>query len=299
MKFDAAYKIGVETLLPEGSAQANVEVALPITVEFEVRRAALSSSQTATFRLYQLGERTRDLIQKDWFDLSDVRAVQFRAGYEADPSSLIFNGTLKQAQSSKRPGGTDWVTTIEAFDGGAAMANGFTLRTIAGGALYSDIIKNLARDLPGLASQAFIGSVPGKTIRGASFAGNTWRYIFQMSNGLAFVDNGQLKILSPEEYAAGEIPSISAESGLLGTPERFLNMIKVMMLFEPRFTVGQLVSLNSAGAKRFNGLYKVVGLVHRGTISISSAGERRTELTLWNGLGNSSSWVPVQEASLG
>ncbi len=299
MKFDAAYRLGVETLLPAGAGPANVEIELPLTCEFEVRRAALSSSQTATFRIYNLGEKTRDLLQKDWFDLSDVRAVQFRAGYGGEASTLLFNGTLKQAQSSKRPGSTDWVTTIEAFDGGAVMANGFTLRTIAGGTLFTDIVKNLARDLPGLSAQAFVGRLPGKTERGAAFAGNTWNYIFQLSNGLAFIDNGQLKILNPDEYAAGEIPSITAESGLLGTPERYLNMLRATMLFEPKFTVGQLVNMDSAGVKRFNGLYKAIGLVHRGVISVARGGERRTELTLWNGLGNSSSWVPVQEAALG
>ena len=43
---------------------------------------------------------------------------------------------------------------------------------------------------------------------------------------------------------------------------------------------------------------KVVGLTHRGNISQVRDGERRTELTLWNGLGNADSWTPVAEVPL-
>lgn len=298
MKFRPSYELALETLLPEqGGQPATVTVGLPLTCEFEVRRAALASSQTATFRVMNLGQRTRDLVQKDWFNLSDVRAVRFRAGYEGEAPTTIFNGTLKQAQST-RPR-LDWVTEVEAFDGGAAMANGYSLRAIAAGTGYADLVKTLAKDLPGLSKTAFVGALPGKTARGSAFAGPTWGYISQLTAGLATIDNGQLKVLGPNEYAGEEVPSITAESGLIGVPQRYLNMVRVTMLFEPKFSVGQLVNLDSAGLTRFNGLYKVMGLVHRGTISETKDGERRTELTLWNGLGGSDSWVRVAEGSVG
>ena len=300
MKFLPTYLLSVETVLggAKGGSPANVEIKPPLAIDFEIRRATLSSAQTASFTVYDLKETSRDLVQKDWFNLSDVRAVQFSAGYRDTPLTMIFNGTIKQAQSVKRPGAVDFHTVIEAFDGGPAMANGFSLRTIPAGSQFSDIIKALAADLPNLARSAIIGKIDGATSRGASFAGNTWNYIFQLSNGLAFIDNGQLKILNPNEYAGTEVPVISSDSGLLGTPERYLNMLRCPLLFEPRFTLGQLVELKSSGLKRFNGLYKVVGLTHRGNISQVRDGERRTELTLWNGLGNADSWTPVAEVPL-
>lgn len=301
MKFNPSYSISIETLLPDqNGAAANVVVQLPFTCEFEIRRAALASSQTATFRLYNLGAKTRDLIQKDWFNaIGDVRAIQFRAGYQGEPTTMIFNGTLKQAQSRRRPGGVDMITEVEAFDGGAAMANGFSLRTIAAGTQFTDLIKNLAKDLPNLAPTATIGALPGVTKRGATFVGNSWDYIFQLSGGLAVIDDNKLKILNPNEYAGEEIPDITSAAGLTGTPERYLNMMRVQMLFEPKFTIGQLVNLDSSDLTKFNGLYKVMGLTHRGIISDARDGERRTELTLWNGLGNSDSWVKVGDVAIG
>lgn len=300
MKFLPSYELAVETLLPEaGGSPANVTISLPMTCEFEVRRAVLASSQTATFRVMNLGQRTRDLVQKDWFNLSDVRAVRFRAGYEGEPITTIFNGTMKQAQSTRRAGGTDWITEVEAFDGGAAMANGYSLRAAAAGTGYADLVRTLAKDLPGLAKTGFVGDLPGKTARGSAFAGPTWNYITQLTAGIATIDNGQLKVLGPNEYAGEEVPSITAAAGLIGVPQRYLNMLRVAMLFEPKFSVGQLVNLDSSGLTRFNGLYKVMGITHRGTISETKDAERRTELTLWNGLGGSDSWVRVPEVPLG
>lgn len=298
MKFNPSYSISIETLSSSG-AKTNVVIELPYTCEFEVRRAALASSQTATFRLFGLGAQTRELIQKDWFQaIGDVRAVQFRVGYEGEPTTMIFNGTMKQAQSVKRSGAVDVITTIEAFDGGAAMSNGFSLRTIAAGTQFSDLIKSLAKDLPGIANTANIGKVIGATKRGSSYAGNTWNYIFQMTNGLAVIDDNKLKILNPNEYIGADIPDLTSEAGLMGTPERYLNMMRVSMLLEPKFTIGQLVNLDSSDIKKFNGVYKVMGLIHRGIVSGSRDGERRTELTLWNGLGNSDSWVNVGDVSI-
>lgn len=269
-----------------------------ISCHFEIRRATMASAQTATFRLFQLGEKTRDLLQKDWFNLSDVRAVQFSAAYAGDPLTMVFNGTIKQAQSTKAPGATEIVTEVEAFDGGAAMANGYSLKSIAAGTSFSDLIKNLAADLPGISKNAIIGTVPGKTTRGSAFAGNTWNYIFQLSDGLATIDNNQLQVLAPNEYSGASIPVINSQSGLLGSPRRFNQMMQVRMLFEPAFVIGQLVDLESTVLPKFNGRYKVMGLVHRGAIGPTESGERVTELTLWTGLGDASSWVPVAAAPL-
>lgn len=308
MKFLPSYSLSIETaagtlgeiggLVPNFALPSNVVIELPFTLEFEVKRATLASSQTATFRIFNLGARTRDLLQKDWFNLADVRAIQFRAGYRGEPTTLVFNGTVKSAQSYRRPGGVDFITEIEAFDGGAAMANGYSLRTIAGGTQYSDIIKTLAKDLPGLAKSAFVGAISGSTKRGSAFAGPAWAYIFQLSGGLATIDNGQLKVLNQTEVAASSVPTISSESGLLGTPQRYLNLMKVSMIFEPQFTIGQLVNLDSSTLKKFNGAYKVMGINHRGIISEARDGERRTDLSLWNGLGNSETWTTVQEAPI-
>lgn len=294
MKFIPTYRLGVEgnaALVPLGPDDnsplaVNLTIEPPYTIEFEVRRTSLSSSQTATFRLYNLARETRDQIQKDWFAVADIRALQFSAGYEGEALAMLFNGTVKQATSYRRIPGTDVVTEIEGWDGAAAMANGYSLRSVAGGALFSDLLKSLAADLPNLAATPIIGSFPTRTSRGAVFAGNTWNYILQLSQGMAIIDNNQLKVLNQDEVIQAEIPVITSDSGLLGSPVRANAMIRATVLFEPRLTVGQIVELRSSVNPVYNGAYKVMGFVHRGIISPAVDGERKTEVTLWDGIRN-------------
>lgn len=275
-KFGRIYSLSVELA---GGQKAVVE--LPFSVEFEVRRENMSSSQTATFRLYNLGERLRNLIFKDRFNTTEYRAIQFRAGYENFKVPLIFNGTIFEAYSERT--GVDFITTIECYDGGYAMANSYTTQTFGAGATRKQVMEALTGDLRGVSNSPIIGNFPGSFVRGTVYLGNTWDYLVQLSDGYATIDNGQLKVLKPEEVVQAEIPLITAESGLLGSPRRSNTMIEFEMLFEPRFTLGQIVTLQSQTNSIYNGTYKVMGFTHTGLISPSVSGDARTKVSLWRG----------------
>lgn len=275
-KFGRIYSLNVELA---GGQKATIE--LPFTIEFEVQRENLASSQTATIKVYNLGERLRNLIYKDRFNVTEFRAVQLRAGYEGFKAPLIFNGTILQAYSERR--GVDFITTLECYDGAFAMSNSYSSQTFGAGATREQVLRGLNADLKGVSGQPIIGNFPGKTARGSVYLGNTWNYIVQLSEGYANIDNGQLKVLRPEEAIQSEIPLITAESGLLGSPRRSNTMIEFEMLFEPRFSLGQVVALQSSTNSIFNGTYKVMGFTHSGIISPSVSGECRTEVSLWTG----------------
>ena len=265
----------------DGSSNNNIVIGDPFTVEFEVQRNALGSSQTATFKVYNLGEATRKLIYADQYDSANrFRAIQFRAGY-AGFTPLIFNGFLRKAASARE--GVNMVTTIEAYDGGLAMAAGFTSQTVVSGTPLSDVLANLAKSLPNTAGTPIIGNFSGAGSRGKVLFGNTWNIIRQESNNLAFIDNGQVKILQPNEAIKSDIPVITSESGLLGSPARSGQMIEFEMLFEPRLTVGQIVQLESTTNRLYNGTYKVMGFTHSGTISPSVGGPAKSKVSLWLG----------------
>ena len=266
----------------DGSANNNLVIPPQFTVEFEVVRNSLASSQTATFKIYNLGDATRRLIYADQYDtgINYQRAIQFRAGYEGF-TPLIFNGHMRQA-SSKREG-VDMVTTIEAYDGGIAMALGVSAYTITAGTSARDVLVSLAKSLPTTTGEPIVGSFANIAKRGRVLMGNTWNIIRQESDGLAMIDNGQVKILGQNEAIKSDIPVITSASGLLSSPARSGSMIEFEMLFEPRFTVGQLVELRSTTNKLYNGTYKVMGFTHSGVISPSVAGPCKTKVSLWLG----------------
>jgi hypothetical protein len=304
-KFGRVYSLKVEidkgglpgsgVLLPRFQPGGYVEIALPLTVEFEISRASFGASQTGTFRLLNLNQETRNSIQKDWFQ-SELRAIQFRAGYQSESGGLLplcFNGTVLTAYSYRR--GVDYVTEIDAYDGGWNMVYGdtFTL-TQAAGMTARDTLLQLSRLLPYQVGNAIIGNFPVVNKRGEVLFGNIWDLIQMKSNGLGFIDNGQVKALNYQEVISGMLPVISADTGLLGVPKRTRTTLEFDMIFEPRFLVGQVVKLESENPL-LNRPWKVIGFEHRGTISAAVAGDCRTSVTLWF---TPQDFVPVSGASV-
>lgn len=270
----------------------------PMTVEFDIRREFLASAQTGTFTVYNLGEMTRNRIYKDRYDTGRFAAIQFRAGYmtQAGFMPLLFNGTIRWAYSSRE--NADSKTTIEAFDGGFAMANSFTSRTVYAGETLQETLRFLGADMVGLTASApgaetkqktaaVIGAFPQKSQRGTAMFGPTWKVLQETLplGALATIDNGQLKILNRNEYIAYEAtpPVLNSKTGLLSTPIRSGATITCKMLFEPRLTIGQAINLQSDVNTLYNGVKIVVGFRHHGTISPATGGDCHTEVTLWQG----------------
>lgn len=290
-KFNRVYSLKIEVddgvntspLREEFRANKNIEITLPYTVEFEISRQNLSSAQTGSFRVFGLGEHIRNAIQKDIFQFTQLRAIQFRAGYDSPSGKfmpIVFNGTVKTAYSWRE--GTTWITEIEAYDGGWQMANGFNVSlNQAPGATAAQTIAQLSRLLPYQAGNPIVGSFPTTNKRGEVLFGNIWDLILQKSNGLAVIDNGQVKALNFQEVIQGEIPIITSETGLLGSPKRTTSTLEFEMIFEPRLTLGQVVELQSKTNPRFNRKWKIIGFEHRGTISPSVAGDCITSVRLW------------------
>ncbi len=288
-KFTRACKLSIETTTqaygPDFDSATNNNIVIPpeFSIEFEVVRKSAASSQTATFKIYNLGDKTRRLIFADRFDAQNrPRYIQFRAGYEGF-TPLIFNGQIKEASSKRQ--GVDMITTIECFDGGLAMAAGFSAVTVVGGTPLSEVLANLAAQMPNTSGKPIVGNFTGSSVRGKVLFGNTWNIIRQESEGLAIIDNGQVKILQPNEAIASDIPVITSASGLLGTPARSGALIEFDMLFEPRLTLGQIVQLESTTNNLYNGTYKVLGFTHSGMISPSVCGPAKTSVQLWIGNG--------------
>lgn len=284
---------GVEELvsLPAGTTNAvntaNVEITLPYTVKFSVNRTGLGSIQEASFTIYNLSEKTRRAIQKDLFRADLFRAIQFRAGYYTPDTSgmpIIFNGQIKTAYSYRQ--GTDFVTVIEAFDGGWQSINTYVSATVSPGRRADDLIRFCASQFKKMTAAALVGAFPTVNKRAEVLMGNAWEIIQRKSGGRAIIDNGQVKVLNPDELIAGDLPIIDSSTGLLGSPKRQDNLLELSMIFEPRFTVWQQVTLNSSTAPDFNGVYKVLNIRHEGIISAAVGGECTTSLGLQYGIDN-------------
>lgn len=274
--------------MPIASATNSVVIKPPFTLEFDVRRELMASSQTGSFKIKNLSGNTRDSIYKDQYAFALYAKISLQAGYRGQSLPTIFDGTIRWAQS-RRENRKDIVTEIECFDGGFPIGNSFSARLVPAGYSYVQAFKDLNSDLVNVSATPIIGNVPPSLgSRPTVLLGPTWEMIQKIlpPTFSATIDNNQLKILSPFDaiqYGASDSTfTISSATGLLDPPIREGNGVSCRMMFEPRITIGQQVNLVSIDNSNLNATYQVSGIYHQGIISPSEGGAAFTTLLLYN-----------------
>lgn len=286
-KFQRNYYLQIE-----GQDFSTIVIQPPFTIEFDITRNILSSANISTIRIYNLSLTNRNNIDFNLFNQSIFRSIELQAGYGWNMST-IFKGNITQAFSVRD--GNNYITQIEGFDGGYAINNAQTNLQFPAGTPNQLIIETLASSLFQYnVTLGQVGIYAGTALRGNSYMGPTLPLLAQLTGGGAFIDNQQINCLGNTSCLFGTDLLINSSTGLLGTPVRERNRIIFDILFEPGIIVGQLLTLQSSTSitstltnptQGVNGLYKVVAVKHRGTISESVCGDAVTTLTLLSGPG--------------
>lgn len=274
-KFQREYSLSIET------ADASlVTIESPLTLEFNIERNTLASANTANFRILNLGELTRQRLYKSKYDISIFRAIELKAGY-AGEIPVVFSGNVLEAFSYKEEGAVNTYTDISCYDGGFDIVNSYSSFAVQAGEKRK-VIERLAGDFPHVRKGLF-SEFEGLSLRGRSVMGNTFKLLSDETLGGAFIDNEVVNGLLDNDCLDGDIRVIQSTTGLLGSPKRADTLLIVELLFEPKLKVGQRVELNSQTERNFNGIYKVAGIHHSGTISGAVGGKCKTVVSLWYG----------------
>jgi hypothetical protein len=210
-----------------------------------------------------------------------IRNVQFYAGYVDGPTDLlprIFNGTLKRAFHYRQ--NANYVTEIEAYDGAISSQERHLSFEFPARTDMKTIVMTTAKQMSGVKSVTFSENLNWVTNRGMSVMGEPWDIISQLTGNQAYIDSGNLYVIDTKDVLLGDIRKIDATNGLLETPRKGEAFVDIEMLFEPRIKPNQLIELSSKTEDRFNGVYRVTGIKHRGVISDTMGGECRTSLTM-------------------
>lgn len=283
IKFDRNYSLRIEV----DKSSSFITVEPPFTIEFDITRNTLTSANVCQLRIYNLAEINRNQIRHNAYDYGNYKRIDFKAGYGTNLAT-VFHGNISQAFSTRE--GTNFVTTIECYDGGFGYVNGEVNLQFAAGTPVKAVITAIASTLSskGVTIGA-IGNYPGTLTRGNTYSGNTMSILTELTGGGAFIDNGKFYALGTNEYIASlsSVGVINSQSGLLGTPRLERDVVTFDMLFEPGLNVGHKVRLDSSTAQDFsvikngvssvsgpgfNGEYKIVSVKHRGTISAAVCG---------------------------
>lgn len=285
MKFGRTYTAVIQT----SDSGDTVTIQYPITLELSVERGILQSANTGVFRFYNLNSTTRSKLLHDRNDIENYRSIVLFAGYESEPKlPTIFKGNIISAQSFKQ--GPDWITEIDAFDGGFGIINGNVSTTIFSGTNgynFKDALVNVIKSMPNIKLGA-IGNVNPPNSRGLTMMGNSWDVVNRITGDIPnFIDKETAHVLNLNEFiddGTGQTLEleVTSETGLLQTQRRFKDRVDIQVLFEPKIDIGKKIKLNCLEVYN-RGEYKVIGVSHRVIISGATGGEAITTVNLWKG----------------
>lgn len=286
MKFGRIFNISVQ------GQQKTHQIQSPLTVRFQIDNNSLYSHGTGVFHLYNLAAQTRADLYKDIYETAIYRQMVFSAGYQIDSSRqgggislpIVYQGNVIQAFSYRE--GPDWITEIHCLDGGFMQDNASINLTKPSPYSFRDLVTTVIDTLnPFNLTLGVVGSFDLPNSRGISFQGHPWDLLTQLvtpQQGQVFINKEKVYILQQWEVILDEglITTLDSNTGIIGTPLLQNALVTARMIFEPRLEIAQMVQLNTLQT-RMKGQYKVLRLVHSGTISGAVCEALITEATLF------------------
>ena len=272
-------------------------IGMPFTVRFQCRSPGTPTPCSGMFYIYNLPEKCRNDIKKDFWENPAVRTFSFQAGYDKtsqnslgarpqnpSPLPVVFVGNINMAYSYRQ--GPDWITEIEVFDGGWAVEMADTNQQFPAGTPLGQVLRTLAMTMDPtkqLLKNVFISdSFTQVDPRQAVVSKGPFQAMVDRIIPLdakMFFSKGTLYVLNQNEYLPNPtgITEISEDSGMIGSPRRQAAFTVVQMLFEPRIEPGQKITLRSQ--EPYSGDAIVLIVDHKGIISPTQSDDLVTTVT--------------------
>lgn len=215
---------------------------------FRVKRGDIQTPNTADVRVYNVAPLTALSIEKEF-----TRLV-IQAGYDGN-YGVIFDGTIKQVRRG-RESPTDTYLDITVADGDAAYNYSMSAFALAAGSTPNDRVSAI---LEAMAMNGVVGGyVPdlggnplprGKSVYAMSR--DELRNIAFNAQSSWSIQDGKLNMIPITAYMPGQIPVITAATGMIGLPEQTQNGIRIKCLLNPNIKIGQVVKLDNESIQRY------------------------------------------------
>jgi hypothetical protein len=229
----------------------------PFRIAFSADKSDDATLNKLTLKIYNLSEAKRVRLVRDE-DGGDYFPLELKVGYQ-DNLETIFRGSINTAGSTRE--GAEFITAIECLDGGNDFLRAFVSAAVTTKAAVFDSIlasmPNTARGKIGTATEI---------IRPKVLVGNSIAVTQEMldPDQKWFIDDERLNILRPDEIVSSFASVISAETGLLNTPQADKTVLTLNTMMNPAVKVGGLFRLISVTAPHLNGIYKVSAITYSG-----------------------------------
>lgn len=243
-----------------------------LRVVFSINKSTKAEENHAKITLTNLSKESINYIEKD-------QVIILKAGYEEDTGErILFSGYISNFYTdySSKP---DIHTIIEAIDGSKKLEESDLSICYEGNMTIKQILKDLSKKIrsPEILDLSKLPILTNKTLNGLSFVGEIRYLLDYLGKSAGFewsIQNGSLKICALGSSNTQVVTHISPESGLIGSPERMLDITKskkdgeipgwkVKTLLLPGIEPGNPISIESRDISK-GSIFKVYSIEHSG-----------------------------------
>lgn len=217
-----------------------------LRIKFATQKGDIQTPNTATINVYNLSDATVARIGGEFAQVELTAGYQHRYG-------VIFRGTIRQVRDWRE--GVDRVTEITVSDGDRAYNYGVVNTTLAAGSNPTDRAKAAAQAMTdkGVAV-GHVADLAGQALpRGRVMFGMARDHLRQTTadtDANWSIQDGQLQIVRADGYLPGEAVVLTADTGLIGSPEQTENGVTVKALINPAFRIGGRIKLDNSSIRR-------------------------------------------------
>ncbi|TAL89597.1 MAG: hypothetical protein EPN46_02470 [Candidimonas sp.] len=250
---------------------------------FQTEARTIHTPCSVQLRIYNLSSRkgnsTAQKIAKEGVD------IQLSAGYEGN-FGPIFQGQIVQVRLG-RENATDTYVDITGVDGDAYYNFNVTNVSVAAGTTVIGRIGAIAKAAGMKLGTIKIPNDGSKLHRGRTYFGLARDHLDGLCGTIGAdwnIHNGELEVISRSAYKDGDIPTLTAATGMIGVPEQTLEGIAIRVLLNPNLEQNMAVRIDNASIQQFqypfdykgvagigfippvsnDGLYKVLYVSHNG-----------------------------------
>lgn len=205
------------------SITSDVTEITDLRVKFSVKKTSGKEPNTAEVTISNLSPTRRAAMQ--------TKGVKFvlECGYVDTGVKQIFQGDVRQVAHVRE--GANWNTTLRSGDGERAFQFARVSESLSAKSTRADAVKKLAGKLglgQGNVSQT-IAKILGRFDQGLVLNGPVSRELDKVLKGTGYswsIQDEQLILLADTEVSGQDVPELTPDSGLIGSPEFGAPLVK-------------------------------------------------------------------------
>ncbi len=199
-----------------------------IYTEVEIERVTGAKPNKAKVKLYNLGDLSIQVLQ------TPGHVIQVLAG-EGAVVGAIFTGDIDRNSVKRTRAGRDIVTEVTAQDGQRIYRDSVFVRTYPRDTTRSQVLSDLLAEMR--LARGYIAPLPERTYATSRVYAAPARHVLDQlwapDRATWSIQGGALVVLAQGQAAPGNAPVLSAQTGMIGVPQRDKAGIKIKSFWIP------------------------------------------------------------------